>query len=195
MSFGTPQRVINLRRDYEKSLRLLGSDQRHYGSSSGSHRDASFVEADSLDMEGEYGSSRGEVSPVRGFGGYTSPSPWTATRSPASSSSHPHSQSRSRERGGAHHVHSQSDGYPALSMDKDEQIRELHEEVDRLKAKVNAVVERAEDSLQEAIESQQVRAYAPMHLSHSPHSAPESAPVSASPPLTPPPLYVHTHRA
>ena len=160
MSFGTPQRVINLRRDYEKSLRLLGSDQRHYGSSSGSHRDASFVEADSLDMEGE-------VSPVRGFGGYASPSPRTATRSPASSSSHPHShsQSRSREKGGAHHANSQYDGYPALSVDKDEQIRELHEEVDRLKAKVNAVVERAEESLQEAIESQQVRAYASLSLS------------------------------
>ena len=140
MSFGTPQRVLNLRRDYEKSLRHLsdrpGSNQLD-------------MTADSLDL-GDVEDAGSPMSPVRGFGGYSSARKGRSGRAPLSSGSHNHSHNNNNNNNN-HSSHIYNDA------DKDEIILDLREEVDRLKAKVNKIVESAEGSLQEAIESQQVR--------------------------------------
>jgi hypothetical protein len=118
MSFGTPQRVLNLRRDYEKSLRNLGNGDRS--------AEKSYME-DSLDEDSS--------SPLRGFSGYGS------------------------NTGKSHNGHSGSDIRNKTvrrnyGEDKDQVIMDLREEVERLKAKVNRIVESAETSLTEAIDSQ-----------------------------------------
>ena len=118
MSFGTPQRVLNLKRDYERSLRGLEN-------SGSANHDQSYLE-DSLDEES---------SPLRGFhSGYRNGGIKAGRR-----------QQSSLRRGG------QNRGIE----DKDQIIMDLREEVERLKTKVNTVVESAETSLQEAIESQE----------------------------------------
>jgi hypothetical protein len=130
MSFGTPQRVQALRKEYEKSLRTL--------SSGSTEKNLSFYE-DSLD---------GDDDVLRAFNSGKSSSPSSRSRNVHNSDS--------THRGGFKSGSSAFVRREYASIDdKDRLIVELQDEVARLRGKINAVVESAEGSLQEAIEAQE----------------------------------------
>jgi hypothetical protein len=120
MSFGTPQRVINLRKEHERSVRALNSTNIEKFNDSLDAGDETFV------------NFSGFQSSVKGR---------TATK---------HGQRGNSPSGRV--------GFTPGMIDiseKDATIARLQDEIERLRSKVNSVVESAESSLQEAIEAQE----------------------------------------
>jgi hypothetical protein len=135
MSFGTPQRVLNLKREHEKSLRALGT---YSGEKFNDNLDTGYE-----DMAG-FGGYHRHLDHNTGNTGVRN-----LSRTPAIRSNSPHG---GRARSPTSFMHANSDGD---EEDKNNTIAQLQQEVDRLRGKVNKVVESAETSLQEAIDAQE----------------------------------------
>jgi len=136
MSFGTPQRVLTLKKEHEKSLRALGT---YSGEKFNDSLDAGYQE-------------------LPGFGGYhrhldhnnsNTNGAGTAGRLPSAIRSNTSPRGRMRSPTSFLNM---NDGD---EEDKSATIAQLQDEVDRLRAKVNKVVESAEASLQDAIDAQE----------------------------------------
>jgi len=129
MSFGTPQRVLNLKREHEKSLRALGT---YSGENFNDSLDAGYQD-------------------LPGFGGYHRNLDQNKSSSKMPSAIRSASSPRGRASSPTSFLHL-SDGD---ADDKNNTIAQLQEEIERLRGKINKVVESAEASLQDAIEAQE----------------------------------------
>ena len=135
MSFGTPQRVLNLKREHEKSLKALGT---YSGEKFNDSLDAGYE-----DMAG-FGGYHRHLDHNKNTGGRNNLSPTPANRSNSSRSGRAYSPTS----------FTRANNDPD-EEDKDNTIAQLQQEIDRLRGKVNKIVESAETSLQEAIDAQE----------------------------------------